>query len=146
VTTVTTRADGRAKNGIRHRFLLTFPCATAAPLLQPRQAPSLLLTPLLHIVILSSMLSTPPTLSATERVVLDLLAAKQDRMYGLELVAESRGRLKRGTVYVILGRMQQKGYVEAEPEKFTRRHSACECCACGRLPPNLWRGRQVHEH
>lgn len=50
--------------------------------------------------------------------MLELLAARQDRMYGLELVSESSGRLKRGTVYVILGRMQQKGYVEAEPEKF----------------------------
>jgi PadR family transcriptional regulator, regulatory protein PadR len=59
-----------------------------------------------------------PTLSATERVVLELLAARQDRMYGLELVTESGGRLKRGTVYVVLGRMQRKGYVEAEPEKF----------------------------
>jgi DNA-binding PadR family transcriptional regulator len=64
------------------------------------------------------MLRPPPTLSATERLVLELLAAKRDRMYGLELVAESGGRLKRGTVYVVLGRMQQKGYVEAEPEKF----------------------------
>ena len=61
---------------------------------------------------------TPPTLSATERVVLELLVARQDRMYGLELVADSGGRLKRGTVYVLLGRMQQMGYVEAEPEKF----------------------------
>ena len=40
-------------------------------------------------------------------------------MYGLELVAESKGVLKRGTVYVVLGRMQQKGYVEAEPEKYS---------------------------
>jgi len=40
-------------------------------------------------------------------------------MYGLELVAESGARLKRGTVYVVLGRMQQKGYVEAEAEKFS---------------------------
>ncbi len=64
------------------------------------------------------MLSGPPRLSPTERVVLDLLALKRDRMYGLELVAESGGRLKRGTVYVVLGRMQQKGYVEAEAEKF----------------------------
>jgi DNA-binding PadR family transcriptional regulator len=60
----------------------------------------------------------PPTLSPTERLVLELLAAKQDRMYGLELVSQSGGRLKRGTVYVLLGRMQQKGYVEAEAEKF----------------------------
>jgi len=60
----------------------------------------------------------PPTLSAKERVVLELLAARGDRMYGLELVAQSRARLKRGTVYVTLGRMQQKGLIVAEPEKF----------------------------
>jgi PadR family transcriptional regulator PadR len=60
----------------------------------------------------------PPTLSAKERVVLELLAAKGDGMYGLELVAQSGSRLKRGTVYVTLGRMQQKGLVAAEPEKF----------------------------
>ena len=61
----------------------------------------------------------PTTLSGKERLVLELLAAKRDRMYGLELVAESHGRLKRGTVYVTLGRMQQKGFIEAEPEKFS---------------------------
>ena len=60
----------------------------------------------------------PPTLSAKERVVLELLAEKGDGMYGLELVAQSGSRLKRGTVYVTLGRMQQKGLVAAEPEKF----------------------------
>lgn len=64
------------------------------------------------------MRSALPSLSGNERLVLELLAAKQDRMYGLELVAASAGRLKRGTVYVLLGRMQQKGYVEAEAEKF----------------------------
>jgi DNA-binding PadR family transcriptional regulator len=32
-------------------------------------------------------------------------------MYGLELVAASRRRLKRGTVYVTLGRMEEKGYI-----------------------------------
>jgi PadR family transcriptional regulator, regulatory protein PadR len=53
-----------------------------------------------------------------ERLVLELLAARGDRMYGLELVAESGGRLKRGTVYVTLGRMMQKGLLEAEAEKF----------------------------
>jgi len=61
----------------------------------------------------------PLTLSAVEHTVLDMLAAKGDRMYGLELVAESGGRLKRGTVYVTLGRMIQKGLLEAEAEKFT---------------------------
>lgn len=60
----------------------------------------------------------PPTLSAKERVVLELLSAKGDCMYGLELVTQSGSRLKRGTVYVTLGRMQRKGLVAAEPEKF----------------------------
>jgi PadR family transcriptional regulator PadR len=32
-------------------------------------------------------------------------------MYGLQLVASSKGRLKRGTVYVTLGRMEEKGLV-----------------------------------
>lgn len=64
------------------------------------------------------MLTGPPTLSPKERLVLELLARNEDRMYGLELVAESGGQLKRGTIYVLLGRMQQKGYVEADPEKF----------------------------
>ena len=36
--------------------------------------------------------------------------------YGLELVAGSRGALKRGTVYVTLGRMERKGFVESRQE------------------------------
>lgn len=78
----------------------------------------MILTSVLHLVRMRPVRLNPPTLSAKERVVLELLAAKRVHMYGLELVVESRGHLKRGTVYVLLGRMQQKGYVEAEPEKF----------------------------
>jgi DNA-binding PadR family transcriptional regulator len=37
-------------------------------------------------------------------------------MYGLELVAGSRRRLKRGTVYVTLGRMEEKGYLTSRLE------------------------------
>ena len=51
-----------------------------------------------------------PRLSDKEAVVLDLLSG-QPGLYGLQLVAASRGRLKRGTVYVTLGRMEAKGYV-----------------------------------
>jgi DNA-binding PadR family transcriptional regulator len=54
------------------------------------------------------------TLSATEGLILELLRA--DEMFGLQLVEQSRGRLKRGTVYVTLGRMQEKGYVESRQE------------------------------
>jgi len=56
-----------------------------------------------------------PRLSAKEALILDPLV-RGDEAYGLELVAASRGRLKRGTVYVTLGRMEQKGYVSARSE------------------------------
>jgi PadR family transcriptional regulator PadR len=55
------------------------------------------------------------TLSAKESLVLELLVQRQE-MYGLQLVQTSRGRLKRGTVYVTLGRMEEKGYIESRLE------------------------------
>jgi DNA-binding PadR family transcriptional regulator len=60
-----------------------------------------------------------PTLSAKERIVLELLVYSGAK-YGLQLVGESRGRLKRGTVYVTLGRMELKGLVESRHEPSTR--------------------------
>jgi PadR family transcriptional regulator, regulatory protein PadR len=59
-----------------------------------------------------------PTLSNKERVILELLVSGPK--YGLELVDDSRGALKRGTVYVTLGRMEQKGLVESRHEKDAR--------------------------
>src|ERR1041384_8825092 len=55
-----------------------------------------------------------PRLSATERLILDLLRGGE--LFGLQLVDRSDGALKRGTVYVTLGRMQDKGYVESRTE------------------------------
>ena len=66
-------------------------------------------------------MSGMPSLSDKERVILELLG-RAGRMYGLELVAASDGALKRGTVYVTLGRMEIKGYLassldeEASPQ------------------------------
>jgi DNA-binding PadR family transcriptional regulator len=57
----------------------------------------------------------PPRLSGTERAILELLSAGPE-LFGLQLVEQSRGALKRGTVYVTLGRMQDKGYVESRTE------------------------------
>jgi DNA-binding PadR family transcriptional regulator len=54
-------------------------------------------------------------LSGLEDLILALLAAREDT-YGLDLVAASRGRLKRGSVYVTLGRMEQKGFVTSRLE------------------------------
>lgn len=55
------------------------------------------------------------TLSAKEHLILELLV-EQEEMYGLQLVAASRRRLKRGTIYVTLGRMEDKGYIESRLE------------------------------
>jgi DNA-binding PadR family transcriptional regulator len=49
-------------------------------------------------------------ISNLEALVLDLLSAKAPT-YGLDLVAASHGLLKRGSVYVTLQRMEQKGLV-----------------------------------
>ena len=50
-----------------------------------------------------------------ERLILELLVG-EGPMYGLQLVERSDGALKRGTVYVTLGRMESKGLVESEQE------------------------------
>jgi len=55
------------------------------------------------------------TLPRKERLILELLAS-DGPMYGLQLVDRSDGALKRGTVYVTLGRMETKGLVESEQE------------------------------
>lgn len=56
------------------------------------------------------MLSTPK-LSGKERLILELLIDGGE-LYGLDLVRASGGELKRGTVYVTLSRMADKGYVD----------------------------------
>jgi PadR family transcriptional regulator, regulatory protein PadR len=56
-----------------------------------------------------------PKFSATERLIIELLAA-HDELFGLQMVELSTGRLKRGTVYVTLGRMQEKGYLDSRQE------------------------------
>ena len=56
-----------------------------------------------------------PTLSQKESLILELLVGAKE-MYGLELVAASAGALKRGTVYVTLGRMEDKGYITSRLE------------------------------
>jgi DNA-binding PadR family transcriptional regulator len=72
----------------------------------------------------------PPRLSAKETSILELLA-RDGELYGLQLVAESKGRLKRGTVYVTLGRMEDKGYVTARAEDAPE--------GAGGLPRRLYR-------
>jgi PadR family transcriptional regulator, regulatory protein PadR len=56
-----------------------------------------------------------PQLSTTERLIIELLSHHQE-LFGLQMVELSGGRLKRGTVYVTLGRMHEKGYLESRQE------------------------------
>jgi DNA-binding PadR family transcriptional regulator len=59
--------------------------------------------------------SKVPSMSATEALLLDLLGSGE--RFGLELVATSDGRVKRGSVYVTLTRMEAKGFVESRQEE-----------------------------
>jgi len=47
----------------------------------------------------------------TEMTVLSLLMNAPLGLYGLQLVEQSGGSIKRGSVYVLLGRLEEKGYV-----------------------------------
>jgi len=60
-------------------------------------------------------MSELPRFSATERLIVELLA-EHEELFGLRMVELSDGRLKRGTVYVTLGRMHEKGYLESRQE------------------------------
>ena len=55
------------------------------------------------------------TLPPKERLILELLIGSGPT-FGLSLVELSDGRLKRGTVYVTLGRLENKGFVASEQE------------------------------
>jgi DNA-binding PadR family transcriptional regulator len=59
-------------------------------------------------------------LAASESLILRILTAR-GASYGLELVAASRGRLKRGGIYVTLGRMEDKGLVTSKTADDGRR-------------------------
>ncbi len=52
-----------------------------------------------------------PRLSSKEKIVLDLLI-NNGEMYGLELVNASP-EIKRGAIYVMLNRMEEKGFVSS---------------------------------
>lgn len=54
-----------------------------------------------------------PFATETELLVLRQLSDEPKGLYGLQLVSRSNGQLKRGTVYVTLGRLEEKGFVES---------------------------------
>lgn len=52
--------------------------------------------------------------------ILEILTAAGRPMYGLEIVKASNGRVKRGTVYVHLDRIEDAGWVLSRQEAETR--------------------------
>lgn len=55
-------------------------------------------------------------LSSKETVILKLLIGECRELYGLEMVEQSNSGLKRGTIYVTLGRMEDKGLIKSRKE------------------------------
>jgi len=53
-----------------------------------------------------------PYATGKELVILGMLRDQQAGMYGLELVKLSDGKLKRGSIYVELDRLEDKGFVK----------------------------------
>ena len=54
--------------------------------------------------------------SAKETLILEMLVASARELFGLEMVEASKGELKRGTIYVTLKRMEDKGLIESRTE------------------------------
>jgi PadR family transcriptional regulator, regulatory protein PadR len=60
----------------------------------------------------------PLRLSRSEELLLEMMLVRPKReMYGLELVRESGGKVARGSVYVLLDRLEEKGLVESRQEE-----------------------------
>ncbi len=59
--------------------------------------------------------SNLPSLPGMQALILSILSDKRE-MYGLEMVTRSNGALARGTVYVTLSRMEDKGLLESRKE------------------------------
>ncbi len=57
-----------------------------------------------------------PSLSGKEFLIMEMLI-NDDEMFGLEMVAESNGELKKGTIYVTLQRMGDKNLIESFEEE-----------------------------
>lgn len=56
---------------------------------------------------------------STEFAILEILEANPRWMYGLDIVKASDGRVKRGTVYVHLQRLEDAGFVASKQEDET---------------------------
>jgi DNA-binding PadR family transcriptional regulator len=81
-------------------------------------------------------------LPKSEHLILSLLTANGPS-YGLELVQASRGRLKRGGIYVTLGRMEEKGLVTSSSsgDDGRRRYRPTALGERARAPAQVFAGK-----
>ena len=57
-------------------------------------------------------------LSAKEMLILEILSDNGREMYGLDIIERSDGKLRRGTVYVCLSRLENSAYVASREETY----------------------------
>lgn len=62
-------------------------------------------------------------ISTTEALILGLLAQKSVGAYGSELIHSSNGKLKRGSVYSLLSRLEKANFVESSEEAGTDQYA-----------------------
>lgn len=61
--------------------------------------------------------------TATEALILNLLLQNLRGCYGSELIHLSDGKLKRGSIYSLLGRIEDSGFVRAVTEPATTEYA-----------------------
>ena len=66
--------------------------------------------------------------SATETLILSLLAKSPSGAFGSELVRRSEGKLKRGSVYALLAKLEKAGYVSSKEEPATDKLALPRTC------------------
>lgn len=91
------------------------------------------------------MPSEPRMPSGKELAVLELLVGKQE-MYGLEMVHASN-KLGRGTIYVVLKRMEDKGFITSRQDKVEGASGIpkriYKVTGYGQRAWNMWRAAQA---
>ena len=60
-----------------------------------------------------------PKVSKTERLILEQLVNHPPGKYGLEIVNDSGGAVRRGSVYVLLERLEERGLIKCERNENT---------------------------
>jgi DNA-binding PadR family transcriptional regulator len=71
-------------------------------------------------ILLEDIMSRNEWPTPSEMIVMRILQGAPTGAYGLEIVSDSAGAVKRGSVYVLLGRLEEKGFVRVLPGKKSR--------------------------